>query len=84
WLHRFENHHNKYINYLASTSFAVFFAHPFLISLLRALFKNMGFSINESWIVYLFSVLFLTTTCVGLARLVKFFTPAYSRYLIGY
>jgi hypothetical protein len=84
WLHRFENYQNKYINYLASTSFAVFFFHPLLIQILRRLIKSMGFSINESWIVYLFWVLVLTAACVGLAKLVKNITPTYSRYLIGY
>ena len=84
WLHRFENYHNKYIHYLASTSFTVFFAHPFLIHILMIVFRRMDWHLNESWIVYIFGVLFLTAACVVLAKLTKKIIPKYSRYLTGY
>ncbi len=83
-LHRFENFHSEYINYLASTSFAVFFIHPFLIRIIRNFFRIINFPNSESWIFYIFSVIFVTASCIGLAKLAKKIIPKYSRYLTGY
>ena len=84
FLHRFESYNNQYIHYLASTSFTVFFAHPFLISIISSVERKMGLMPNDSWGIYLLSVIFVVSASVCIAITVKKTIPKFSRYLTGY
>ncbi len=88
WLHRFENYNNKIINYIADTSFTIFFLHPYFKTLFGILHNNIEnyFSITyqESWIFFIFLVIFTITLCVIVAKLTKRIIPKYSRFILGY
>jgi surface polysaccharide O-acyltransferase-like enzyme len=81
WLNRFESYSNKIINTLASTSFTVFFLHPFFIRYIK---KHMLFLKLDSWLIYFFLVLSISALCVIIALIIKKIIPKYSRLFIGY
>ncbi len=81
-LNRFENYNNKYIHAIASTSFTVFFIHPFLIWFTVKL--NLPFLNNNSWFIWCIYVVFVSLFCILVAKAFKKFIPKYSRYIIGY
>lgn len=84
YLHRFENYNNKYINYLAETSFAVFFLHCYFESLLNKIRNYFSIFYQESWMLYIFLVISIIILCVIISKIIKKLLPNYSRYLIGY
>lgn len=84
WLHRFENLKSKYINILASASFAIYFTHSFVLLVGYKVFSIFNFTIESPWMWYPVIIAAVTLVCLLLALLVKKITPNYSRYLIGY
>lgn len=84
WLHRFEHINSKYINILASASFAVFFTHGFFMSLTNSIFRVLNIDIDSPWLWYPFVTIGIIFSCLALALLVKKLLPDYSRYIIGY
>ncbi len=84
WLKRFEDLNLKYAQLLASTSFAVFFLHPYLLRILNTIITSSGFQIPAPWIVFFLLILIILVACVFIALITKRFLPRYSRYLIGY
>ena len=84
WLHRFEHIDSKYINILASTSFAVFFLHGFFMAFTNDLLAIFGITITSPWVWYPFVTTGMVLACVVLALAVKKLLPDYSRYIIGY
>ncbi|MEZ8195114.1 acyltransferase family protein [Vibrio cortegadensis] len=81
-LHRFEDVDNKYINVIASTSFAAFFIHPFVISIISRL--NLHYIQLDSWLFFVFFVGLLLSACIIASLSVKKLIPNHSRYILGY
>lgn len=83
-LHRFEHVNNKWLNLTANTSFAIFFLHPYILTLFEKshlqLFENTYFI----WVGYLTLVCAVIIICILLALMVKKIFKKNSRYLIGY
>ncbi len=84
WLHRFENLNSKYINALASTSFAIYFTHGFLMLLIRSFRRVVGITVESPWLWYPFITIGMIVTCLVLALVMKKLLPNHSRYIIGY
>lgn len=85
WLHRFENLNSKYINLLASTSFAIYFTHGFLMVLIRGFDKVTGLTTDGSpWLWYPVVTVGMLLTSLVLALGMKRLLPNHSRYIIGY
>lgn len=87
-LARFETFHSKMIHTLASTSFAIFFLHPFVIwwivKGLHQYFNIDQYVVFNSWIIYIFMVAAVILLCVIIAKMVRKMIPHYSRFIIGY
>ena len=82
WLNKFEKLNNSLLHSISSTSFTIFFIHPFI---LWALLKfKFDFLKQDSWIVFIIFVVVLTASCIVVAKLFKKVFPQRSRYLIGY
>jgi surface polysaccharide O-acyltransferase-like enzyme len=83
WLYRFEGTEaGPVISVLASTSFAIFFIHPFINEIVRKL--DIGLAEMDSWLVYLLFVVAALAFCVWVSTAAKRIFRANSRYLIGY
>jgi len=82
WLARFEHVKNKVLHTLASTSFAVFFMHPFILWVLNK-FTHV-FQTGAPWFVFMVIVLFVIGICICIAKLARALLPKASKYLIGY
>lgn len=82
WLHRFENINNRISTVLASTSFAIYFVHPFVLWILNKSYKQP--LATESWLTYIIFVPSLIIFCIITAKTIKRTTPKLSGYLIGY
>jgi surface polysaccharide O-acyltransferase-like enzyme len=82
WLHNFEMYNNRFIDALASTSFGVFFIHPFVLNFLSRL--NLDLLELDSWLGLSIFVAVLTLSCVLVAKLIKKTLPIHSRYFVGY
>jgi len=82
FLRRFENYSNKLLSTLASTSFSVFFIHPYIIQAWPKL--GLG-SIGEgSWIVFVFTVVGICSLSVVLAKTARLIFKRHSKMLVGY
>ncbi len=85
WLHRFEKKKSILMDTIASTSFAIFFIHTFLISLFFKIKSYFNFSFPpDSLIVYLLVSFAILSLSVILALLLKQIFPKHSKYIIGY
>jgi surface polysaccharide O-acyltransferase-like enzyme len=82
WLNKFEKLNNSFLYDIASTSFTIFFMHPFILWALGK-FK-LDFIKQDSWVVFIIFVAVLTASCIVVAKLFKKVFPQRSRYLIGY
>jgi len=84
WLSRFEGFNNKVINTLASTSFAIFFIHPYLMFVLGALKSRilLGSSGGAGAFIMIFCLLVVTS--VVIAAIARKVLGNKSKYLIGY
>ncbi|MEZ8102662.1 acyltransferase family protein [Vibrio bivalvicida] len=82
FLHRFENYSNKLLCTLASTSFSVFFIHPYIIQVWPKL--GLGSIGQGSWLVFLFTVVMICTMSVVLAKTAKLIFKRHSRMVVGY
>jgi hypothetical protein len=83
-LDKFENVNSRFLHLIASTSFAVFFIHPFLIFIINNLLRYYSFSSNHHlifWLVLVFSIFFIA---INIALLLRKIFHKRSRYLIGY
>ncbi|MCG9580622.1 acyltransferase [Vibrio tubiashii] len=82
FLHRFEHYSNKLLTTLASTSFSVFFIHPYIIQAWPKLgLKSVG---DNSWLAYIMTVVLICTLSVMIGKSVKFVLKKHSRMLVGY
>lgn len=84
WLHRYESLSNKYVQLIASTSFAIYFLHPFLLIAFAKVCAFLGINFSPSLLIYPFFITFIIGLCVIMALLLKKILPKYSRYIIGY
>ncbi|MEO1619484.1 MAG: acyltransferase, partial [Cyanobacteria bacterium J06632_3] len=84
WLHRFEHVSSKYINIVASTSFAIYFTHAYLLWLLGEIRWFASMSIQNPWLWYPFVTAGMVLACMLLAIGLKRLLPSHSRYIIGY
>ncbi len=85
WLHRFEKLNSKYINVLASTSFAIYFMHAYLLLFIREAMDIAGIvSVESPWLWYPVVTVGMIFVSLALALGIKKLLPNYSRYLIGY
>ena len=82
WLKRFESNHNKIIQVVADTSFAVYFIHPFILWFFNKL--HVDLTVYNQWFTLIIFVLLLFIICIAIAISVKKFFPKNSRHLIGY
>lgn len=84
WLHRYETLNSKFISALASTSFAIYFTHGFLMIFINGVKKVAGISIESPWLWYPFVTVGLIVVSLVLALALKKLLPNHSRYIIGY
>jgi peptidoglycan/LPS O-acetylase OafA/YrhL len=84
FLNRFENISNKFTHILASTSFTIFFIHPYLLWQLGGIFSSSKWGNSNSWIFFICIVAVMILSCIAIALLVKKIIPKYSRNIIGY
>jgi hypothetical protein len=82
FLNRFENIHFYPIDIVASTSFAIYFIHPFIPATILML-KIEYLKLN-SWFVFILFITLVTVFCVFIAIFTKKILPKYSKYIIGY
>lgn len=82
YLHRFELLKSKYLHLLAASSFAVYFLHPFIIWIIKAV-SHQYLKIN-SWVLFLALVILVILLNVFIAEVTKKMLPKHSRFLIGY
>lgn len=83
-----KNFNVNIINIISSTSFAIFFLHPWLIKFLSKIYTVIGFELplNYNIIIFAFSLIALVSISIILALLVKslFKKSKSTRLLIGY
>lgn len=84
WLHRFEHVSSKYINALASTSFAIYFTHGFVMQVIRGVVDAFDIEFSSPWAWYPLITIGMIAFCLLLAVGFKRLMPNYSRYIIGY
>ena len=84
WLHRFEHVNSKYINVLASTSFAIYFTHGFFMQIIRTVVAAFDIEFYSPWLWYVPITLGMILTCLLVALCLKKLLPNHSRYIIGY
>lgn len=84
WLHRFEKVTSKPINIIASTSFAIYFTHSFLLWLISATKKANDIRIDSPWLWYPFVTVGMILVCMLVAMTMRKLLPKHSRYIIGY
>ena len=87
FLHKFEKRDIKILSTLASTSFAVFFFHGYVLLIIKRLI-NLEYLAEvlpsgALWIVTFLASIFITILCVFITLLIKKIFKKYSRYLIG-
>jgi peptidoglycan/LPS O-acetylase OafA/YrhL len=85
FLTRFEETKSKLLDLVASTSFATFFIHGWVINVLKMFEKHLNIP-SHSWWGYLFVLIMTISISVAIATLVKtaFKNSRKTRYLIGY
>ena len=84
WLHRFEHVNSKYINILASTSFAIYFMHGFIMYIIQMGIDVLNIEFASPWIWHPVVTISMMAVCLLLAIATKKLLPNYSRYIIGY
>ncbi len=84
FLHRFEHSKNRFIVLLASTSFAIFFIHGYVLHALTLLKSEFEIQIVHTWLYYFSTWGILVTLSLLLAISLKKILPKYSKYIIGY
>lgn len=70
------------IDIVASTSFAIYFIHPFIPATILML-KIECLKLN-SWFVFILFITLVTVFCVFIAIFTKKLLPKYSKYITGY
>ena len=81
WLNRFEHKRNAYLNTLASSSFAIFFIHPFILKFTpTAIIDNLR---HDSWLNYGLIATGVTLIALLTAKLIQKLLPNHSRFIIG-
>ena len=84
WLNKYEEYHNSFIHKLASTSFTIFFIHPYILLVLGGL-QGRGYIItDESWWLFPIIIALIILFSMLVAITIRKLMPKYSRYLIGY
>lgn len=84
FLHRFENTKTKFLTLLASTSFAIFFIHGYVLYGLTLLKSKLEITFDFAWPTYFLISATIATLSILLALLLKKTFPKHSKYLIGY
>ncbi|MUH38162.1 acyltransferase [Zobellia amurskyensis] len=84
FLHRFENTKNKLLTLLASTSFAIYFLHGYVLQLFTVLKVKFHILVPYPWTTYFMVWAALIFCSIVLAIFVKKIVPKYSRYITGY
>lgn len=84
WLHRFEQVNSKYINILASTSFAIYFTHGYFMQVIREVVSAFDIEFSSPWLWYPIVTVGMMLACLIVAISLKRLLPNHSRYLIGY
>ncbi|MDO6515928.1 acyltransferase family protein [Zobellia uliginosa] len=84
FLHRFENTQNKLLSILASTSFAIYFLHGYVLQLFTVLKAKFQIPIPHPWATYFLVWTALIFGSMFLALLLKKIMPKYARYITGY
>ncbi|WP_377109547.1 acyltransferase [Pseudoalteromonas sp. R86517] len=82
WLKKYENVEVRTLNLLASTSFAIFFIHPIIISIVYK--SQVSFSGSDSFLFLVLITLLVLFFCVVFALILRYLIPKHSRYIIGY
>jgi peptidoglycan/LPS O-acetylase OafA/YrhL len=84
FLKRFEHVKNKFLTLLASTSFAIYFLHGYVLQVLTLLKRQFEFMIQYNWAVYFSIWAILIMSCILLALFLKTLSPKFSQYISGY
>lgn len=82
WLKKYDNLEVRTLNLLASTSFAIFFIHPLIISIIYKF--QVSFLGYDSFIFLVLITLLVLFLCVIFSLTLKYLIPKHSRYIIGY
>lgn len=83
-LHRFESTQNKLLSMLASTSFAIYFLHGYVLQLFMVLKAKFHILVPYPWVTYFLVWVGLIFFSMSLAILLKKLIPKYSKYITGY
>ena len=84
FLQRYEHTKNRFLKLLASTSFAIFFLHGYVLQVLIHLKVALEIEIVYPWVYYFLTWGILVVVSVLLALLLKRLFPKYSQYITGY
>lgn len=86
FLHRFEDQPSPALALLASTSFGVFFIHPYLLSGMKLSLGQLGYPAmtNQGPLLWIAMTALVTLVSVGLAKSVRGAFKEHSVLLIGY
>ncbi|MGS0525955.1 acyltransferase family protein [Zobellia nedashkovskayae] len=84
FLHRFENTQNKLLSILASTSFAIYFLHGYVLQLIIVLKTKFHILVAYPWVTYFILWATVIFCSISLAVLLKKLAPKYSKYITGY
>lgn len=84
WLHRFETVTSKPLKLIASTSFAIYFLHMWMLKALSRIVVRVEAVAVSPWILYALLVAMTVALSVGIAIALKKLLQKKSRYLTGY
>ena len=80
WLHNFERTRNKFLEFIAATSFTIYFMHAFLLWVI----SSFNFRFDGNWVEYIVLVAFIIMLCSATAFITKKGFKKRSRYIIGF
>ncbi|AYN65886.1 acyltransferase [Euzebyella marina] len=84
FLHRFESFNNKLLVLLASTSFAIYFIHGYVLQGLFQFKRIFNYTSDYPWATYFLAWFLLVGVSMALAIILKKAMPKYSKYISGY
>jgi len=85
WLHKYEQKNNKYLKYMATVSFPIYFLHPYIIIIIIKLkLSHINIYIDSNIISLLLYTFMVVGSCMILASIIKKYFKKYSHIFIGW
>jgi peptidoglycan/LPS O-acetylase OafA/YrhL len=82
FLHRFEHYNSRLLDLIATTSFSIYFLHPFVIQLFKRIDSRLN--VPNGWVTFTILVSLIILVSVAIAYALKRLLGSKSRLLIGW